>query len=155
MGFSAGGHVAATAATLFDSPEGRTGSELDRTSARPDFVALIYPVISMRAPFVHVGSRENLLGKNPSDLLLDHLSTEMQVTKNTPPTFLVHTEEDAAVPVENSILFYRALRNATVPAELHLYAKGPHGFGLASGLGPTSEWPKRLEEWMRWNGWLK
>src|SRR5262245_26123799 len=154
MGFSAGGHVSATAATLFDTPDGRTGSPLDRTSARPDFAALIYPVITMKEPFVHVGSRDNLLGKNPPAKLVDELSVELRVTKSTPPAFLVHTEEDATVPVENSIAFYQALRNAAVPAELHLYAKGPHGFALADGLGPASEWPKRLEEWMRSHRWL-
>jgi pectinesterase len=154
MGFSAGGHVAATAATLFDASAGRTGSQLDRTSARPDFAALIYPVITMKDPFAHKGSRENLLGKNASVALVDELSVELHVASNTPPVFLVHTEEDTTVPVENSIAFYQALRKATVPAELHLYAKGPHGFALADGLGPASEWPRRLEEWMRSHGWL-
>jgi len=154
MGFSAGGHVAASAATLFDAPEGRTGSQLDRTSARPDFAALIYPVITMKDPFVHKGSRENLLGKAPSSTRIDELSMEMRVTSNTPPVFLVHTEEDMTVPVENSILFYQALRKAGVPAELHLYTKGPHGFALADGIEPTSAWPKRLEEWMHSYGWL-
>src|SRR5215471_10286609 len=154
MGFSAGGHVAASAATLFDTPEGRTGSQLDRTSARPDFAALIYPVITMKDPFVHKGSRENLLGKDPSSALMDELSVEKRVTSQTPPVFLVHTEEDMTVPVENSILFYQALRKAGVPAELHLYAKGLHGFALADGPEPTSAWPKRLEEWMHSHGWL-
>jgi pectinesterase len=154
MGFSAGGHVAATAATLFDATQSRTGSPLDSTSARPDFAALIYPVITMKSPFAHAGSRDNLLGKSPSAALIEEFSAEMHVTKNTPPVFLVHTEEDMTVPVENSIVFYRALRNAGVPAELHLYAKGPHGFALADDLGPASEWPKRLEEWMRSRGWL-
>ena len=154
MGFSAGGHVAATAATLFDAPEGRAGAQLDGTSARPDFAVLIYPVITMKTPFAHAGSRDNLLGRNPSAALVDSYSAELRVTKNTPPVFLVHTEEDATVPVENSILFYQALRTAGVPSELHLYAKGPHGIALADGLGPASEWPKRLEEWMRSHGWL-
>jgi acetyl esterase/lipase len=155
MGFSAGGHVAATAATMFDAPEGRTGTPIDGTSARPDFVALIYPVITMKNPFAHAGSRDNLLGKNPSPALVDGLSMELQVTRNTPFAFLVHAEEDTTVPVENSILFYQALRNAGVPAELHLYAKGPHGFALADGLGPVSEWPRRLQEWMASHGWLE
>jgi pectinesterase len=155
MGFSAGGHVAATAATLFDSADGRTNSPLDATSARPDFAALIYPVITMKDPFVHKGSRDNLLGRTPSAAMIDALSAELRVTEKTPPVFLVHTEEDTTVPVENSIAFYQALRNAKVPAELHLFAKGPHGFGLAEGLGPTSEWPKRLEEWIKTHGWLE
>jgi acetyl esterase/lipase len=154
MGFSAGGHVAATASTLFDADEGRTGGQLDRISARPDFVALIYPVITMKDPFAHKSSLENLIGKNPAAALIEELSVELHVTKDTPPVFLVHTEEDSTVPVENSILFYQALRNAAVPSELHVYAKGSHGFALADGLGPTSDWPKRLEEWMRSHGWL-
>jgi pectinesterase len=155
MGFSAGGHVAATAATLFDSAEGRTGAAIDGTSGRPDFAILIYPVITMKDPFVHKGSRDNLLGKSPSAAMIDALSAELHVTDKTPPSFLVHTEEDTTVPVENSTAFYQALRNAKVPSELHLYAKGPHGFALADGLGPTSEWPKRLEEWIKSHGWLE
>jgi pectinesterase len=154
LGFSAGGHAAATAATLYDVDESRTGAQLDRVSGRPDFAALIYPVITMKDPFVHKGSRDNLLSKNPSAALVDALSLELRVTKNTPPVFLVHTEEDTTVPVENSLAFYQALRAAAVPAELHVYAKGAHGFALADGLGPTSEWPTRLEEWMRSHGWL-
>jgi len=85
---------------------------------------------------------------------MEHLSLERQVTRQTPPTFLVHTAEDTSVPAENSILFYRALLAAGVPTELHLYEKGPHGFGIKPGLGPTSDWPKRAEEWMRAHGWL-
>ncbi len=154
LGFSAGGHLAASAATLYDAPEGRTGAAMDQASARPDFVTLIYPVITMKPPFAHAGSRQNLLGEHPPADLVDHLSVELQVTKNTPPAFLVHTGEDASVPLENSVLFYQALRRAGVSAELHLYEKGPHGFGLRAGLGPTSEWPRRWEEWMRSHGWL-
>jgi acetyl esterase/lipase len=154
MGSSAGGHLAASAATLFDAPEGRTGAALDATSARPDFVALLYPVITMSAPSVHAGSRRALLGESPSAELIQRLSVEAQVTKDTPPAFLVHTFEDASVPVENSLLFYQALRRAGVPAEMHLFEKGPHGFGTAAGLGPTSEWPRRFEDWLRFHGWL-
>jgi acetyl esterase/lipase len=154
MGSSAGGHLAASAATLYDAPEGRTGAALDSTSARPDFVALLYPVISLSEPYVHRGSLGALLGENPSPELVEHLSLEKQVTKDTPPTFLVHTAEDKSVPLENSTLFFQALRRAGVPAEMHLYEKGPHGFGTQPGLGPTSEWPKRFEEWMRSHGWL-
>ena len=155
IGSSAGGHLAATAATLYNAPEGRTGALLDATSARPDFVALLYPVITMKAPFVHAGSRRNLLGENPSAELVDHLSVEMQVTKDTPPTFLVHTAEDSTVPIENSLLFFQALRRVGVSAEMHLFEKGAHGFGTRSGLGPTSDWPKRWEDWMRSHGWLE
>jgi acetyl esterase/lipase len=155
IGASAGGHLAASAATLFDAPEGRTGASLDATSARPDFIALLYPVITLQPPFGHAGSRQNLLGASPGPALVQRLSLETQVTGNTPPAFIIHTEEDKGVSVENSILFYQALRRAGVPAELHLYEKGPHGFGLAAGYGPTSEWPKRFEEWLRSHGWLE
>jgi acetyl esterase/lipase len=155
MGSSAGGHLAASAATLFDAPEGRTGAPLDATSARPDFVALLYPVITMAGPFAHAGSRRALLGENPAPGLLERLSVETQVTRDTPPAFLVHTGEDASVPLENSLLFYQALRRAGVAAELHLFEKGPHGFGTSPGLGPTSEWPQRFEEWLRFHGWLE
>jgi acetyl esterase/lipase len=154
FGSSAGGHLAATAATLFDAPEGKTGAALDAISARPDFVVLQYPVITMRDPFVHAGSRHALLGDHPPAELVDRLSLEHQVTRQTPPAFLVHTQEDASVPADNSILFYQALRAAGVSAEMHLYEKGPHGFGIKPGLGPTSDWPKRCEEWMRAHGWL-
>ena len=154
FGSSAGGHVAASAATLFDSPEGKTGAALDAVSARPDFVVLQYPVITMRGPAVHAGSRDALLGPHPPAKLLDRVSLERQVTRQTPPTFLVHTQEDTTVPADNSILFYQALRAAGVSTEMHLYEKGPHGFGIKPGLGPTSDWPKRCEEWMRAHGWL-
>jgi acetyl esterase/lipase len=155
MGFSAGGHLAATAATLFDAPDGRTGATLDAVSARPDFAALIYPVITLKGPFAHAGSRRNLIGETPDPAQIDRLSPELQVTKNTPPAFLVHTAEDKAVPLENSLVFYQAIRSAGGSAELHLYEKGPHGFGLGQALGPASDWPARLETWMRAHRWLE
>jgi acetyl esterase/lipase len=148
IGFSAGGHLASAAGTLFDAPEGRTGAELDRVSARPDFLVLVYPVITMDGPYAHKGSVASLLGESPPADLIARLSTEKQVTRETPPTFLVHGGTDTSVPPENSILFYEALRRAGVPAELHLYERGPHGIGLAAGHGPISEWPKRCEAWM-------
>jgi acetyl esterase/lipase len=154
MGSSAGGHLAASAATLFDAPEGKTGAALDAVSGRPDFVSLMYPVITMKPPFAHMGSRKALLGAEPSDALVERMSVETQVTAATPPVFMVHTGEDTSVPLENSILFFQALRKAGVPAELHLFEKGAHGFGTAAGLGPTSDWPARLDAWMRAHGWL-
>jgi acetyl esterase/lipase len=154
MGFSAGGHLASCAGTLYDAPEGRTGAALDTVSARPDFLVLCYPVITMKDPYVHAGSRRNLLGENPTPEQLEHLSTEGQVTKETPPTFLVQTTEDKTVPAENSIRFYQALLRAGVPAELHLYEKGRHGIGLRPGFGPTSEWPRLCEQWLQLHGWL-
>ena len=155
MGFSAGGHLAASAATLFDAPEGRTGAAIDAVSGRPDFAALVYPVITFKEPFAHAGSRRNLIGQAPAAAQVDRLSPDQQVTKNTPPVFLVHTSEDKAVPLENSVLFYQAVRAAGGSAEMHLYEKGPHGFGLGQALGPASDWPARLETWMRAHGWLQ
>lgn len=154
LGFSAGGHLAATAATLFDAPEGRTGAAIDAVSARPDFAVLVYPVITMKGPFAHAGSRRNLIGENAAAERIDRLSPDLQVTKNTPPAFLVHTAEDKGVPLENSLQFYLALRAAGGSAEIHLYEKGPHGFGLGQGLGPAADWPARLETWMRAHGWI-
>ncbi len=154
FGSSAGGHLAASAATLHEHPLGKTGHDLDAISARPTFVVLQYPVILMEGPFVHAGSRNSLLGPNPDAALIALLSVDRQVTKDTPPAFLIHTAEDASVPLENSIAYYTALRRAGVDAELHLYEKGPHGFGLRTDLGATSEWTLRCDAWMRSHGWL-
>jgi acetyl esterase/lipase len=154
LGFSAGGHLGASAGTLFDAPEGRTGAALDAVSARPDFLMLVYPVITMEDPFAHKLSRTDLLGEHPTEDLIKRWSLEGQVTKNTPPTFLIAAEDDKTVPVENSLAFYEALRRAGVPAEMHVYQRGGHGFGLRPGLGTTSDWPARAEEWMRYGGWL-
>jgi acetyl esterase/lipase len=149
MGSSAGGHLAASAATLFDNPAGRTGAALDATSARPDFAILLYPVITMELPTTHAGSRKALLGANPSVELVKLMSVEKQVTPSTPPTLLIHSQDDGAVPVENSILFYQALTRAHVPAEMYLFTHGGHGMGMRAGLGTASNWPRRAEEWLR------
>jgi acetyl esterase/lipase len=154
MGFSAGGHLASCAGTLYDAVEGRTGASLDAVSARPDFLVLIYPVITMKDPYAHARSRRNLLGEKPTETQIEHLSTELQVTKNTPPAFLLTTFEDRTVPAENSIGFFEAMHRAGVPAELHIYERGPHGNGLRPGYGPSSEWPKLAEQWLRLHGWL-
>jgi len=154
-GFSAGGHLASSAATLFDAPEGKTGAALDAVSGRPDFAILVYPVITLKPPFAHMGSRENLIGKTPAAEMVDHMSTDLQVTPRTPPTFLVHGGTDTAVPLENSLLFYSALRRAGVPGELHVYQEGPHGFGLNPGFGPISDWPARCAEWLKVRGLAK
>ena len=154
FGGSAGGHLAACAGTLYDDPAGKTGAALDSVSGRPTFLVLLYPVITMRKPFVHAGSLRSLLGKTPDPALVDLLSVEDHVTKDTPPTFIAHSQEDKSVSVENSIKFYEALTKAGVPSELHLYSKGPHGFGMTKGLGPTSDWPARVEDWLRFKGWL-
>lgn len=154
LGASAGGHLAACAATLWQDPEGRTGSPLDDVSGRPDFAMLVYPVITMEAGRTHKGSRENLIGKEPSAELVDHLSLQKQVRKDTPPVLLIATMADTAVPVENTLSFYQALRDAKVPAEMHVYGQGSHGNSLDPQYGPTAAWPQRAEEWLRFNGWI-
>jgi acetyl esterase/lipase len=154
MGSSAGGHLAASAGTLFDHPLGRTGAELDKVSARPDFLMLLYPVITMDGPAVHAGSRKALLGSSPTADTVRLMSVETQVTSATPPTLLIHTQEDGTVPVENSILFYQALTRAKVPAEMYLFEHGGHGMGMRAGLGTSSDWPKRAEEWLKARGLL-
>ena len=153
MGFSAGGHLASTAGTHFDAGDSSAADPIDRASSRPDFLVLCYPVISFGA-FAHVGSRRNLLGDNPDPKLVENLSNELQVTRDTPPTFLFHTTTDSTVPVENSVLFYSALRRAGVPAELHIYERGPHGVGLAPSDPVLATWPARLADWLRIHGWL-
>jgi acetyl esterase/lipase len=154
MGFSAGGHLTATAATHFDSGNPAAADPIDRVSSRPDFIILAYPVISMNAPYVHKTSRSMLLGDNPDAKLLDSLSAELQVTAQTPPAFLFSTSEDATVPVENSVLFYQALHKAGVPAELHIFEKGPHGVGLDLKDPALGEWPTLLANWLRSRGLL-
>ncbi len=147
-GFSAGGHLASTAGTHFDSGDPGAADPIDRESSRPDFMILAYPVITM-TEFTHGGSRRNLLGANPDPKLVALLSNEKQVTPQTPPAFLFHTADDAGVPVENSVNFFLALRKAKVPAELHVYEHGPHGVGLAPRDPVLSTWPARLEDWLK------
>lgn len=154
IGFSAGGHLASTAATHFDKGDPDAKDVVDRASSRPDFAILGYPVISFTTEYTHKGSRRNLLGDAPDPKVVKSLSNESQVTKETPPTFLMHTTEDKAVPAENSVLFYLALREAGVPAELHIFEKGRHGVGLGKGLPGVSAWPDRCEAWMKARGVL-
>jgi len=154
MGFSAGGHLASTAGTHFDSGIPASSDPTERVSSRPDFLVLGYPVISMSTRYTHRGSLQNLLGDNPDPKLAESLSNELQVTAATPPTFLFHTTEDDAVPVENSVLFYLALRKAGVPAEMHIFEKGPHGVGLALADPALSMWPALLANWFRERGLL-
>jgi len=153
-GFSAGGHLASTAATHFDSGDPNAADPIDRAGSRPDFAILSYPVISL-GEFAHVGSRNNLLGKNPDPKLVEDLSNDLRVTAQTPPTFLFHTTADAAVPVENSVRFYLALRKAGVPAELHIFQNGPHGVGLAPTDATLSAWGGLLANWLRERGLLR
>lgn len=153
LGFSAGGHLASTTGTHFDEGQADAASVVDRMSSRPDFMILAYPVISFSA-FVHSGSLQNLLGDVPDPKLVAELSGEQQVTSRTPPTFLFHTSDDATVPVQNSILFYQALRAAQVPAELHVFTKGRHGVGLAPEDPSLSQWPKLCATWLEAQGFL-
>ncbi len=154
MGASAGGHLSACAATLWDSPLGLTGHALDTVSARPDFAALVYPVITMADPFVHKGSRKALFGANPTPEQIQLLSLENCVRTNCPPFFIAATMADKSVPVENSLRFYQALRDVGVPAELHAYSAGSHGNSHDPQYGPTAKWPERCEEWLRFNQWI-
>ena len=153
-GFSAGGHLASTAATHFDAGDPGAADSIDRAGSRPDFAILAYPVISL-GEFAHVGSRNNLLGKNPDPKLVEDLSNDLRVTAQTPPTFLFHTTADAAVPVENSVRFYLALRKAGVPAEMHIFQNGPHGVGLAPTDATLSAWGGLLANWLRERGYLR
>ena len=154
-GFSAGGHLASTAATHFDPGDPSAADVIERASSRPDFAILAYPVITCSQWFKHEGSCKNLLGDNPDPKLVDYVSSEVQVTAQTPPTFLFHTNDDEAVPVENSVAFYMALRKAHVPAELHIYQHGRHGVGLAQKDPVLSSWPQRLADWLRAQGLVR
>ena len=154
MGFSAGGHLASSAATLFDRPDGQVADGLEQVSSRPDFAVLVYPVIAMGQAVTNKGSQKNLLGDSPARELLDALSTDKQVTSKTPPTFLFHTDADPGVLSENSVQFYLALKKAGVPAELHIYQKGDHGVGLAPRDPVLSTWTDRLLAWVHVNGFV-
>jgi acetyl esterase/lipase len=155
LGFSAGGHLASSAATHFHESFYDAKDQIDRVSCRPDFAVLIYPVIAFGEPFTHMGSQKNLLGAEADPALVEKMSSEKQVTPQTPPTFLLSTWEDTAVPAENSIAFYLALRKAKVPAEMHIFLKGPHGFGLGKDRGAVSAWPMLCQKWMEESGFLQ
>jgi acetyl esterase/lipase len=161
LGFSAGGHLASTAGTHYDAGKPDDPDPVERVSSRPDRMILVYPVIAIATEFGHTGSRDNLLGKNADKALVQTLSNETQVTKDTPPTFLAQTDSDTAVPAENAILFALALRKNKVPVELHLFEKGVHGLGLGSGWAghippePSFEaWPGLCATWLKNQGFL-
>ena len=154
LGFSAGGHLTATAGTLFDAGNPNATDPIDRVSSRPDFLVLGYPVVSSDLALAHSGSFRNLLGEKPDQKLLDQLSADLQVTAQTPPTFLFHTNADTSVVPENSVRFYLALRKAKVPAEMHIFENGPHGVGLALNDPALSAWPALLTTWLRGRGLL-
>jgi acetyl esterase/lipase len=149
MGFSAGGHLAMSASTHFETGKADAADPIDRVSSRPDFSILGYPVISLVAPWTHKGSRNALLGPDADATLAKSLSGEESVTKDTPPTFIFQTNADTTVPAENATYYYLALRKSGVPAEMHIFEKGPHGVGLAMDDPALSEWSKLLTNWMR------
>ncbi|MEO7991693.1 MAG: alpha/beta hydrolase [Chryseolinea sp.] len=150
MGFSAGGHLASTAGTHFKTSSIPNDKNIN---LRPDFMILIYPVISFRHDVGHMGSRDQLLGKQPAREKVQLYSNELQVTKQTPPTFLVHASDDDAVKSENSIVFYQALIKNKVPAEMHIYQKGGHGFGMINKT-TDERWMDNCRDWLKSNGWL-
>ena len=149
MGFSAGGHLASTAGTHFDKGNPNATDSIDRISSRPDFMILMYPVITMSQPYMHQGSRNNLISAMADSSTAKYYSNDLQVTGETPPTLLVHATDDKAVPVENTLSFYQALKNNGVPAEMHIYPYGGHGFSLAIGKGYLQTWTDRCMEWLR------
>jgi acetyl esterase/lipase len=150
MGFSAGGHLASTLSTHFDVGDPTSTDPVEQLSCRPDFSVLIYPVISFTEEFQHSGSRINLIGKDADEELVKYYSNELQVTKDTPPAILIHSDDDKGVPVENSIVYYEALRANGVTSELHIYPYGGHGYSLAIGQGHLSTWPDRVIEWIKY-----
>ncbi len=155
VGFSAGGHLASTAATHFDKGGLKNDDDVEKESCRPDFAILAYPVITLEAGVTHGGTRKNLLGDNPDAKLVELYSNEKQVTKETPPVFLFHTSADAVVVPENAVRFYLACKKAGVPVEMHIYEKGKHGVGLGrdpkwtGGEKSVETWPDRLTDWMK------
>jgi len=154
LGFSAGGHLAATTGTHFDAGRPGAPDPIDRMGSRPDFMVLAYPVMSMSAAYAHRGSVRNLLGDTPDPQLAEDLSNEKRVTAQTPPAFLFHTADDPGVPVENSLAFAQALHQAGVPVELHVFPKGRHGVGLAPDDPVLSRWPGLCAAWLRAMGFL-
>ncbi|MBT3289497.1 MAG: alpha/beta hydrolase [Victivallales bacterium] len=155
IGFSAGGHLASTVGTHFDPGQPNAADPVDRLSCRPDFLVLGYPVITFASAFTHRGSKNNLLGPKPDPKLVASLSNETQITKDTPPTFLFHAHDDRGVSPRNSIEFYLGLLRAKVPAEMHIYAKGGHGFGIGrKGTQAAETWQDRFADWLQRRGLL-
>lgn len=154
LGFSAGGHLASTAGTHYDAGQADASDPIERQSSRPDRMILLYPVIGLATPYAHKGSLRNLLGENPPSEVVTSLSNETQVREDTPPTFLVHTNADTAVPPENSLLFALALRKEKVPVELHLFEKGRHGLGLGPKDPAFGAWPGLCATWLKGQGFL-
>ena len=150
MGFSAGGHLASTLGTHFDYGNKASKDSVEQQSCRPNFMILMYPVISFTDSCSHKGSHEGLLGKNPGIDLLKYYSNELQVKEDTPPAFFVHADNDSGVPVENTLLMYKALRKKKIPAELHILSEGEHGFGLGLKNEHVASWTNNLKLWLNW-----
>lgn len=148
-GSSAGGHLASTVGTHFDYGDKNSDDPLEQLSCRPDFMLLLYPVITFRESFGHMGSRKNLIGETNNWRLVEEYSNEMQVTPETPPTFLVLADDDNTVPPKNSVEFYMALRENKVPAEMHIFRQGGHGFGMKKNNLPVEEWPDLFYNWLK------
>jgi len=155
IGFSAGGHLASSTGVFFEDGKPDAADPIDRVSSRPDFLILCYPVIAFNEPYTHVGSQRNLLGENATAEQLAAMSTEKHVRSDSPPTFLWSTSEDEPVPAENSVQFYLALKKAGVPAELHIFAKGQHGLGLAKDTPGARAWPELCHAWLVGQGVIK
>ena len=150
MGFSAGGHLASTLSTHFDPGDPASEDPVEQMSCRPDFSILVYPVISFQTEITHSGSRSALLGENPDEEMVNYYSNELQVTSDTPPAILIHSNDDPAVPVQNSLVYHRALLANGIPSEMHLYPYGGHGYSLAIGNGHLSSWPDRVIQWIHY-----
>ncbi len=148
IGFSAGGHLASTLGTCYDKCVYTPCDYVDSTSARPDFMILLYPVISMDSAITHTGSRDKLLGTSNNESTLKNYSTDLLVTASTPPAFIVHAKDDDCVVMENSQRFYRAMLKAGIPAEIHIFEQGGHGFGIRDAKGPVSQWTSLCERWL-------
>jgi acetyl esterase/lipase len=155
MGFSAGGHLASTLGTHFDYGNPSAADSVEKVSCRPDFMILMYPVISFTDPSTHTGSRDALLGKDADPQMLKYFSNELQVRNDTPPAFFVHADNDTGVPVENTLLMYKALRAKKIPAEVHIISEGGHGFGLAVNNEHINGWSNDLKLWLKWMNTLK
>lgn len=149
IGFSAGGHLASTVLTHFDAGDASSSDPIAKESSRPNFGVIAYPVIAMTESFGHAGSRKNLLGDNPDPKLMAYYDNHLQVTSETPPTFVFQTQEDAVVLPENALAFYTAMVKNKVPGELHIFQKGKHGVGLAATIPGTDRWPTLCEAWLR------
>jgi acetyl esterase/lipase len=148
IGFSAGGHLASTLSTHFAE---KVYEVKDTTSARPDFSLLIYPVVTFDSTFTHAGTRQNLIGDKPSEYTIRYFSNELRITRNTPPAFLVHSADDKVVPVKNSIVYFEGLERNNIRAEMHIFEKGGHGYGLAINRETESAWPELCLRWLKEN----